>query len=180
MANRCKAKTNAGHRCRNSAGDNGLCGTHRKWESNGGDPFGGHRKTDVRTRLRAYLDRLKKGLGRRAAAACAHISYDTVLDQRRTKPAFAVLETEAEQEALGEVTDALFANACTGNVGAVALWLKYRHGWSDVSRVEVTNQVRQAELSRVLEALEAAGVTEEQLAAAQAKLEGEDAAGTVH
>lgn len=35
MSNRCKAKLNNGKRCRNSSGDNGLCGVHRNWQDGG-------------------------------------------------------------------------------------------------------------------------------------------------
>lgn len=34
MSKRCKAMTNAGTRCKKGAGNDGLCGTHRAWESN--------------------------------------------------------------------------------------------------------------------------------------------------
>lgn len=175
----CKGRRKDGTPCTYKARKQGLCGHCWRWENNGHDPYGGVR-ADARKHLGDYVDCLKKGMGRRSAAATAHVCYDTVMKQRDRNPAFAALELASEHGALGEVEDALFENAKTGNVGAVALYLKYRWGWSDVSRVEITERVRQTEFNRVLQALEAAGVTDEQLAAAQELLEIEDAAGTVH
>lgn len=178
MSNRCRALTAKGTRCRNSSGDNGLCGMHRNWQDNGHDPFGGIR-ADAASRLPDYIDYIKKGFGRRAAAAHAHVAYETVMEQRSRNAEFKRLEIEAERDADGQIDCALFEQAKKGNVGAAVFWSKIRRGWSDVSRVELVNQVREAEFERVLRALEAAGVTDEQLAAAQTVLESEHA-GTVH
>ena len=177
MGNRCKAKTNAGARCKKGAGDNGLCGTHRSWCSRD-NPFGGLR-VDAGARLPKYLEGLKKGKGRAAAAADVGVAYETIIAQRARRSEFARLEIEAESVADAKIDDALFKSASKGNVGAAVFWSKIRRGWSDVSRVEIVEQVRRDEFGRVLQALSAAGVTDEQLAAAEAALK-DGNANTVH
>jgi len=105
------------------------------------DAFEGIKKTGVSERLEIYLEHLKKGLGYKASAVKAKLSYDTIMKQRKVK-GFRTLEQEAESTIDGEIEDALTQAALSGNVGALALWLKYRRNWSE-PRTIVTAEVNE-------------------------------------
>lgn len=179
VSNRCKAKTNAGPRCKLSAGDNGLCGTHRDWQDNGKQrPY----KFDAIKRT-AYLERLEHGVGRGAAAAGVGLTRQTVAVHRRAHEGFAIQESLAEMEAVSAVENALYEKAVTeGHPTAMIFFLKNRSPdrWKDMKTVEVVDQLRAQERGSLFRALDAAGLNDEQLEAFQTAYESNDAGNVVH
>lgn len=171
MSNRCKAKTNAGARCKKGAGDNGLCWTHRKRK-----PY----KFDAIKRGE-YIELLDRGVGRSAAAAAVGVHRSTVAVYRNKHEDFTELESMAEMNAVADVEDALYSHALEGNVTATIFFLKNRapHRWKDMKTVEVLDKLRAVERDSLFRALDAAGLSDDQFKAFERAYEGGDA-GTVH
>lgn len=177
MSNRCKAKTEAGTRCKKGAGDNGLCGTHRNWQNNG------HRKPYKFDAIKrsAYFDLLEHGVGRCAAAAGVGVTRPTVALYRNRNPEFAESESGCEMNAISDVEDALYRKAMNGHPTALIFFLKNRapDRWKDMKTVEVLDQLRSEERESLFRALDAAGVTDEQLERFELAYRGGDASTAV-
>ena len=88
---------------------------------------------------------------------------------------------DSAMTAISEVEDALFSNALNGNKTAQIFFLKNRapERWKDMKTVEVLDQLRTEERASLFRALDAAGMTDEQLRAFEQAYGGDDA-GTVH
>ena len=172
MSNRCNAKTKSGARCKNGANGNGRCASHGERE-----PY----KLDALKRA-SYLEKLARGSGRGAAAGSIGIHRSTVADYRRAHPDFAAEESAAEMGAVSDVEDALYANARKGHVTAIIFFLKNRspENWKDMKTVEVVDQLRAQERGALFRALDAAGLTDEQVEAFQQAYESGDVASVVH
>ncbi len=84
-------------------------------------------------RQRAYLEALRNGARRGAAAASVGVTRQTVWAYRREHPEFAEAEEQAEMEANELVEDSLFQAAVSGNVVASLAWLYNRmpDRWQD-------------------------------------------------
>ncbi len=78
-------------------------------------------------RKEAALDALRRGSLRAAAARSAGVSKQTFYTAMKTKSgrltAFGKAVLDAETEALGEVENALWENAVSGNVPSMIFWL---------------------------------------------------------
>lgn len=92
------------------------------------------------TKRQAYLDKLREGLGRCAAARAVGVDPDTPAIHRRKYPEFAVACEQAELEACEQVEDALYQAALSGNVVACQVWLYNRapERWRDKRNVEAS------------------------------------------
>ena len=85
-----------------------------------------------------YLDALRRGNTRGAAAASAGVSRRTPELHAASDPAFAEEIDAAEAAAVARVEDALFQKAIEGNVKAILAWLHNRapEQWKSVRRLE--------------------------------------------
>lgn len=83
--------------------------------------------------IEAYLDALRQGARRGAAAQAAGVTRTTINEWKHDDPDFAAAEIAAELEANELVEDALFQAAVSGNVTAIQVWLYNRMGsrWAD-------------------------------------------------
>jgi len=90
-------------------------------------------------RKQAYLDALRQGARRGAAAASVGVTRETVRLHRQKDPEFAQAEIDAELEAHELVEDALFQAALSGNVVACQVWLYNRmpDRWQDRRNVNL-------------------------------------------
>jgi len=93
-------------------------------------------------RKQAYLDALRQGARRGAAAASVGVTRETVRLHRKKDPDFADAEEEAELEAHELVEDALFQAAISGNVTACQVWLYNRRPdrWQDRRNIQHTGR----------------------------------------
>lgn len=181
----CKAKTRAGTPCPNNAVADGYCGIASHGPERR-EPY----KFDVPTRAR-YLWALQHGASKRNAAAAAGVTRQCVWEYKQKHPEFTVIEALSAAEANEAVENGLFLS-CTqvDNHGrrdsaAQKFYLTNRmpDRWANLSRVEIIERALAQERPRLFKALEAAGVSAEQVEMAAAILDGsaDDAdAGTVH
>lgn len=90
-----------------------------------------------------YLQLLREGSRRHAAARAVNVDPSTVARYARENPDFARGIDEAEMEANQIVEDALFQAAASGNVIACQVWLYNREPdrWMDMRRIGVQAQV---------------------------------------
>lgn len=113
-------------------------------------------KFGVRKRTK-YLENLREGMRRGAAAQDVGISRETARLAYNAEPEFAAAVEQAEMDANEEIEDALREAALSGNVTAAQVWLYNRvpDRWMDKRNVQVTGpgggavrlETRYAELS---------------------------------
>jgi len=105
-------------------------------------PIRPNSKFGVRKR-EAYLQLLREGSRRHAAARSIGVAPSTVSRFAREHADFALAIEEAEMEANQIVEDALFQAAASGNVIACQVWLYNRDPdrWMDMRRIGVNAQV---------------------------------------
>lgn len=86
----------------------------------------------------AYLEQLRNGVRRMAAARAVGVDPDTVSIHKAKDPEFAAACEQAELEACEQVEDALFQAAISGNVVACQVYLYNRmpSRWRDKRNVE--------------------------------------------
>ena len=85
------------------------------------------------TKKEGYLDALRQGARRGAAAEAVGVTRQTVHNHLKAHPEFAEEVSRAEMEANDLVVDALFQAAISGNVVAIQVWLYNRvpEEWAD-------------------------------------------------
>jgi hypothetical protein len=90
----------------------------------------------------AYLRALREGNSRSTAARQAGVSRELVRQYRHATEGWAEEEAAAEEEAHGQVEDALFQAAVSGNVTAIQVWLYNRRPerWKDRRNHQVTGK----------------------------------------
>jgi len=93
-------------------------------------------------RKQAYLDALRQGARRGAAAASVGVTRETVRLHRQKDPEFAKAEEQAEMEAHELVESSLFRAALSGNVTAAQVWLYNRmpERWQDKRNIQHTGK----------------------------------------
>jgi hypothetical protein len=93
-------------------------------------------------RQKAYLEALRGGARRGAAAVSVGITRQTVWMERTRNPEFAKAEEDAEMEANELVENALFQAAQSGNVTAAQVWLYNRmpERWQDKRNIQHTGK----------------------------------------
>lgn len=86
-----------------------------------------------------YLQKLREGLGRTAAAAAVGISRPTIAEYRKKDKNFIEAEILAEQAAIGEIEDSLFVAAKSGNLTAIIFYLcnRAKERWQNVNKVQM-------------------------------------------
>lgn len=91
----------------------------------------------------AYLEALRDGQRRVAAARFVGVAPSTVTRFAKEHPEFARAIDEAEMEANEVVEDALYQAAASGNVIACQVWLYNREPdrWMDMRRIGINQQV---------------------------------------
>lgn len=89
-------------------------------------------------RRAVYLDFLREGMRRGAAAVATGISRETVHHTIHNDPEFAAAVDRAELDACEPVEDALYQAAVSGNVHACEVWLYNRipGKWADRRNVK--------------------------------------------
>lgn len=87
----------------------------------------------TKERQEAYLDLLRKGIRRGAAARKIGLHRTTVTNYSNNHPKFAAAVVQAEMDANDLVEQAMFKSAIEGNVTAQQVWLYNRdpERWSD-------------------------------------------------
>lgn len=102
------------------------------------DKSGSNKKASRRLKLTverigAYLDRLRNGLRRGAAAKAVGVTRETIRVRMLTDLDFAAAVDQAELDANEIVEDALFKQAKKGNVTAIQVWLynRWPERWKD-------------------------------------------------
>lgn len=90
-----------------------------------------------------YLQLLREGQRRGAAAKAVGVTRPTVAAARKDNPDFAAAESQAEMDANELVEDALFQAALSGNVTACQVWLYNRcpERWQDRRNVQMGGSV---------------------------------------
>lgn len=92
----------------------------------------------------AYLDALSEGCTRTAAAARAGVTRQTVFNHRNRDEGFSDKESLAELAAVGEVENALFMAAISGNPTAIQVYLYNRapEQWADKRQAQIQHSGR--------------------------------------
>ena len=90
------------------------------------------------TKKAAYLELIRAGRGRCAAARACGVVPETVFEHLARDPALLAAVSKAEMEATEGVENALYETALTGNVVAQQVWLYNRdpERWTDRRSVE--------------------------------------------
>jgi hypothetical protein len=83
-------------------------------------------KSFSKTVQEEFLDHLRNGMMRGAAAEAVGLQRKTVLDYIATHEAFEKDVLDAEGEAYEHVEEALYQAAISGNVSAAKMWLDHR------------------------------------------------------
>lgn len=96
-----------------------------------------------------YLQNLRSGMRRGAAAKAVGITRETVYHHRKKHPEFAEEERQAEIEACELVEDKLYSMAIKGNIRAIEMWLSKRspERWSK----DPSNNLSSVKISRTPE-----------------------------
>lgn len=92
----------------------------------------------------AYLDHLRNGLRRMAAADAVGVVYSTVWRAIDADPDFRSAVNQAEMRADEEVEDALYQAAIAGNVTAIQVWLYNRRPdrWRDMRQLAIAARMQ--------------------------------------
>lgn len=86
------------------------------------------KKTFTKPLQEQYLDHLKNGMRRGAAAEVLGLPRKLVLDHIALHDDFEAKVIDAEAEATEHVEEALYQAAISGNVAAAKIWLDYKAG----------------------------------------------------
>ncbi|MCA1596084.1 MAG: hypothetical protein LC772_06635 [Chloroflexi bacterium] len=100
-----------------------------------------------------FLEELRKGTRRGAAAESIGISRETIRIAYNTEPEFAAAVEQAEMDANELVENALFVAAKTGNVQACQTWLYNRmpERWKDKRSVSLSHQFEKMSNAELLQ-----------------------------
>lgn len=105
----------------------------------------------------AYLDALRRGLRRGAAAASVGISPERICQWCKEHPEFRDEIDRAELAAIGQVEDALFQKCLAGHPACIMFYLMNRapEEWKDrraVNHLPTESQYSEAQLQEMLKA----------------------------